>query len=190
MKLLRNVCVVLGIFSSTSLWAKPEVYELDNDHSFAIFSINHLGVSTTIGRFNDKKGSLVFDSEKPENSKIDFTIMTESVDTHNQKRDDHLRGPDFFNAKQFPVMSFKSKSIKSTGKDTYDVSGEIMIHGTKKDMSFSVQKIGEGKDPWGGYRMGGIARFKIKRSDFGMNFMVGPVADEVDVTFAFEGIKK
>jgi polyisoprenoid-binding protein YceI len=167
-----------------------DTYSVDPVHTAALFKVKHLGVSYTYGRFNEIAGTIVFDAANPAASKVDITIQAASVDTDNQKRDAHLANPDFFDAKQFPVLGFVSSSFKKLDDTTFEVAGNFTMHGVTKPLTLTVKKIGEGKDPWGGYRIGFESTFTIKRSDFGMTKMLEAVGDEVTITFATEGIKK
>ncbi|MEW6776968.1 MAG: YceI family protein [Bdellovibrionota bacterium] len=174
--------------STTALAA--DTYKIDSVHTYVVFKVNHLGMTNNYGRFNDISGKIVFDDKDPSKSSIDIEIQAASIDTANQKRDDHLRGPDFFNAKQFPVIAFKSKSVKKTGANTFDITGDLTMHGVTKPLSFVFTKTGEGKDPWGNNRAGGEATFTIKRSDFGMTYSIGPSGDEVTLLVSVEALKQ
>ena len=146
-------------------------------------------MSNFYGRFNDVSGTVVLDKADPSKSSVELTIPVESVDTHNEKRDQHLKSPDFFNAKQFPVMTFKSKQVESSG-DTYKVTGDFTLHGVTKPLTLEIKKVGEGKGMEGEIRGGGETHFTIKRSDYGMNFMQGPLGDEINIVVSLEGIKQ
>ncbi len=180
--------LMLLMGSTTALAA--DTYKIDSAHTYVVFKVNHLGMANNYGRFNDISGKIVFDDKDPSKSSIDIEIQAASIDTANQKRDDHLRGPDFFNAKQFPVIAFKSKSVKKTGTNTFDITGDLTMHGVTKPLSFVFTKTGEGKDPWGNNRAGGEATFTIKRSDFGMTYSIGPSGDEVMLLVSVEALKQ
>lgn len=190
MKKLLMSSLVAGLLLSPLSALAADTYELDPVHSHANFKIMHLDVAYQHGRFNDLKGMVWVDEKNPAKSKVEVTVMTNSVDTKNKKRDEHLMSPDFFNAKQFPTLSFKSTSVAAAGKNTYKVTGNLSLHGVTKPVTFMLKKTGEGKDPWGGFRMGGEAVFTIKRSDFGMTFMMPGLGDEVTLMLSFEGVKK
>jgi polyisoprenoid-binding protein YceI len=133
---------------------------------------------------------LVLTLAKPEKSSLEFTLKMDQITTNEKKRDDHIKSPDFFNVKQFPTASFKSKSIKKSGEKAYEVTGDLTMHGVTKPVSFTFNRLGTGKDPWGNTRTGGDAMLKIKRSDFGMTFMNdGKLGDEVDLMISTEGTK-
>ena len=113
-----------------------------------------------------------------------------NVDTAVEKRDTQLKSPDFFNAGEHPTISFKSKSVKKLKEAVYEVSGDLTLLGKTLPITTEVHATGAGKDPWGGFRMGFETSFSIKRSDFGMNFMMGGVSDEVNLTVSVEGIRQ
>jgi polyisoprenoid-binding protein YceI len=167
-----------------------ENYKIDAVHSMVIFQINHLGISNSIGRFNDIGGSYVLDSENPSASSFTVTIKADSIDTASERRDTHLNSPDFFNSKQFPEITLKSKSVEKTDDDTYGVTAELMLHGVTKEIQLEIDYIGSGKDPGGNFRTGFGTRFSVKRSDFGMNFMQGGIGDVVELTITIEGVRE
>ncbi|MBI1289632.1 polyisoprenoid-binding protein [bacterium] len=164
-------------------------YEIDAVHTSVLFRVMHFNTTPFYGRFNKISGSVKWDEANPAGSSIDLTIDAASVDTNNEKRDQHLRGADFFNASEFPAITFKSKSIEKVG-DVYKVSGPISFNGTTKDVTVEFTKTGEGADPWGGYRIGGEATFTLKRSEFGIKYMPNALGEDVKVIVAIEGIKK
>ena len=166
-----------------------DTFKIDPVHSSVVFSVMYLGVSNFYGRFNDVSGTFVLDTADQSKSSVELTIPVESVDTHNEKRDQVLRSPDFFNAKQFPVMAFKSKQVESSG-DTYKVTGDFTLHGVTKPLTLEIKKGGEGKGMEGEIRGGGETHFTIKRSDYGMNFMQGQLGDEINIVVSLNGIKQ
>jgi polyisoprenoid-binding protein YceI len=163
-------------------------YDVDPVHTEVIFKVNHFGVSNFLGRFNETTGKIVWDEADPSKSSVKYEIKAESIDTNFAKRDQHLKSPDFLDTKQFATLSFVSKSVKKAG-DGYVVDGDLTIHGVTKPMQVAVQKTGEAKDPTGAERIGFWSTFSIKRSDFGMSNMVGPVGDAIEITIASEGVK-
>jgi polyisoprenoid-binding protein YceI len=166
-----------------------ETYTVDPSHTSLIFSISHLGYSYTYGRFNKLAGQYLLDRDAPQNCQFQFQVDVASVDTNDAKRDDHLRSADFFNAKQFPMISFQSSSVSKTEKG-YDVTGNLTLHGVTKRVTLPMRLMGEGKGPYGNYRTGLIFQLQLKRSDYGMTGMQGPIGDNVAVTASFEGIRE
>ena len=164
-------------------------YKIDAGHSTVLFTVGHLGTSELTGRFNEIEGSFVLDKNKA--PKVDVTIKTASVDTNHEKRNAHLRSPDFFNVKQYPVMHFTADKISydPQGRPTR-MHGKLTLHGKTKPVTFEISPVGAGKYPWGGYRAGFNARTTLKRSEFGMNFMPGGIGEEVSVALNIEAIKE
>ena len=186
-----SIFMILGLLAVLSFpAAATETYQVDPVHSSAIFRIKHLGIAYVYGRLNDLSGTLKINDETPASSVVEIYAKTKNVDTFNSERDNHLRSPDFFHAKKFPMVSFISKSFTKVGKDVYEVTGDLALHGVTRPLTVKAQRTGEGKDPWGGFRIGFETTFTIRRSDFGMNFMMGGVGDEVRIILSIEGIRK
>lgn len=180
------------LFSAADAQSAPAAatWAGDTVHSFVLFKIKHLGTSWSWGRFNDFTVSVDTDEAGTAISGVAFTVKTESVDTGNAKRDGHLRGPDFLSTKQFPEMSFKSTKVKPAEGGGAEVTGDLTLHGVTKPVTVTVLKTGAGKGMDGGDLLGYEATFSLKRTDFGMTNMVGPVGDDVAVTIAVELAKK
>ncbi len=172
-----------------SLTRAADTYKIDSVHSSVAFSALHLGITNFYGRFNEVAGDVVFDKENPAKSSVNVTVQTESIDTHNPKRDQHLKSPDFFNSKQFPAITFKSNKVEGSG-DSFKVTGDFTLHGVTKPITVEFKKLGEGKGMQGEMRAGGETKFTIKRSEYGMNFMPGGVGDEITVMLSLEGVKQ
>jgi polyisoprenoid-binding protein YceI len=163
-------------------------YKIDPVHSQAHFTVTHLGVSRFTGRFDSVKGEIVVDGAGDAN-KVKAEIDVASVNTNSADRDKHLRSPDFFNAAQFPKMTFESSKVSLLEGGDGSMSGNLTLHGVTKPVTFKLKHIGAAKDPWGGYRSGYVASTTIKRSDFGMKFS-GGTGDDVDVALSVEAIKQ
>ena len=186
-----SIFMILGLLAVLSFpAAATETYQVDPVHSSAIFRIKHLGIAYVYGRLNDLSGTLKINDETPASSVVEIYAKTKDVDTFNSERDNHLRSPDFFHSKKFPMVSFKSKSFTRVSKDGYEVTGDLALLGVTRPLTVKVQRTGDGKDPWGGFRIGFETTFTIRRSDFGMNFMMGGVGDEVRIILSIEGIRK
>lgn len=189
-----NVAVLALAVAISSTPVSAEIasagsYKIDPDHTTALFTVSHLGTSNLTGRFNTVAGNISFNPKG--DSKVEVTIQTDSVDTNHQKRDAHLRGPDFFNAKQFPVMKFVSTKVSYNGQgEPVSVTGKLSLHGNTQNVTLDVKPVGAGKDPWGGYRAGYDATATFKRSDFGMNFMPGGIGDDISIKLNIEAIKQ
>lgn len=182
--------LTVALLTAAASASAAEKYDIDSVHSTTIFRIKHLNVSWFYGRFVDIAGTINFDEKKPDASSFDVTIKTESVNTDNSARDKHLKNPDFFSAKQYPTMTFKSTSVKSAGKDALDVTGDLTCHGVTKQITVRMDIVGHGKDPFGGYRAGFETKFKIKRSDYGMDHMLEALGDDIELIVSLEGARK
>jgi polyisoprenoid-binding protein YceI len=190
LKIIKFI-IVLGMLAILSSLAQAaETYKLDPMHTSIVFRVKHLGVAYVYGRFNGPSGTFVFDETSPSKSAIEMQAETNNVDTAVEKRDTHLKSPDFFNTGEYPTVSFKSKSVKKLNEAVYEVSGDLTLLGNTRPITVEVNATGAGKDPWGNFRRGFETSFSIKRSDFGMTFMMGGVSDEVNLTVSVEGIRQ
>lgn len=169
---------------------KAETYKVDPIHSSNWFRIKHLNVTYFYGRFNEIEGTYTLDDANPAGSAIDIQIKTESIDTNNDGRDKHLKSPEYFDAEKYPEITFKSSSVKKTGDQQYEVKGDLTFRGVTKPLTVKIERTGAGPGMKGEYRSGFETSFEIKRSDFGMTTMVGPLSDEVRLTISVEGIRQ
>ncbi|WP_085608928.1 MULTISPECIES: YceI family protein [unclassified Pseudomonas] len=190
--MLKKTLAALAIGSavlSANVMAADYVVDKEGQHAFVDFKISHLGYSFITGTFKDIDGKFSFDAAKPEDSKIEFNVNTASVFTNHAERDKHIASADFLNAGKFAKATFVSTSVKSTGANTADVTGDLTILGVTKPVVVKATFLGEGKDPWGGYRAGFEGTTTIKRSDFGKQKDLGPKSDAVELYVSFEGVK-
>lgn len=167
-------------------------YAIDKQgqHAFVNFKISHLGYSWLWGTFKDFDGSFSFDADKPEASKVNVTLKTASVDTNHAERDKHLRSDDFLNVAKHPTATFESTSVKSTGDGTADISGNLTLNGVTKPVVIAAKFIGEGDDPWGGYRAGFEGSTTLTLKDFDIKMDLGPASQTVDLIISVEGVRK
>jgi len=151
-------------------------------------SNSHMKVGRFYGRFNQVKGAFTIDEATPANTKVAIEIPVASIDTNNKDRDEHLRGPDFFDVKQFPVARFESKSAKKSGEKTWAITGTLSLHGVTRDVSLSMEHGGTGPGFDGGTLSGFEGRFKLKRQDYGIDYGEGALGDDVEVIVSVEGL--
>ena len=144
-------------------------WHLDASHSEVGFSVRHLGISKTRGRFGTFSGTLQIDADVPENSSVEVEIDATSIDTKDAGRDEHLRGADFFDAEQFPTLTFRSTSVRGEGTD-WTVEGELTIRGVTRPVVLDTELVGLEKDPWGNDRVGFAATTEVNREDFGLTW--------------------
>ena len=177
-----------------SALAAPTTFSFDPPHTSVLFAIDHLGLSTIHGRFDKFNGKATFDPAAKSGS-VDFVIDTASVDTNDhdkgsrpRSRDEHLRSADFFNAAEFPTMAFKSTQVAYAGDTPSRVEGNLTLLGVTRPVTLTIERFkcnpatATAKE-----RCGGDAAAKIKRSEFGMKRGIPAIADEVVLTFGFEG---
>jgi polyisoprenoid-binding protein YceI len=166
-----------------------DTYTADPVHSSVVFRVKHMNTSHFWGRFDSIAGSFTLDEADPTQTKLAFTVKAASVDTNSPARDKHLQSPDFFNAVQYPNITFTSESVSKTAKGL-EVKGSLTFHGVTKPISFIVTPIGTGKDMKGNPTAGIDANFIVKQSDFGITKMAAAIGDDVSVFVSIEGGKK
>jgi polyisoprenoid-binding protein YceI len=178
---------------ATATSTSTRTFVIDKAHSEATFQVRHL-ITRVRGRFTDLAGTIQHDAERPEQSSVHFTIQAASVDTAEPDRDAHLRSADFFDVERFPQLTFESTRVEAAGRDRFDVTGQLTIHGVAKEITLPVAFLGLAKDPWGNERAGFEVETTIDRKDFGLHwntaletggFLVG---DEVKVTLSIQAV--
>jgi polyisoprenoid-binding protein YceI len=190
MKLTSKLLALLAAASGLSLSASAavETYTIDPVHSSVSFSVRHF-LTKVPGRFTQFSGTINVDRDNLENSTVNATINVGSVDTDNDKRNGHLKSPDFFDAAKFATITFTSKSWKKTGEGTFDVTGDLTIHGVTKEVVLKVDLLGFGPGMMGAQLSGWDASVTLNREDFGVNgpAMLGKaLGTEVGVSITVE----
>lgn len=188
----RPLAILLSasfVLALASPLASAAEYKIDPSHSFVQFRTKHLGYSWLIGRFNDVEGSFSYDAAAAGSSAVNVTVKTSSLDSNHVKRDKHLRGEDFLDADKYPLATFTSTAYVGDA-DGGTISGELSLHGVTKAVEFAVKKIGEGKDPWGGYRAGFEGVMSMTRADFGIDYNLGPSSEVLTLELFVEGIRQ
>lgn len=147
-------------------------WTLDKDHSEIRFKAKHLMITTVTGQFKEYDATVDAADENFDAATISFTAKTASVDTGNTQRDDHLRSDDFFNAEQYPNLTFAAKGMEKKGNGEYVMNGEMTIRDVTKPVSLNVEFAGVAKDPWGQTKAGFTFEGKLNRKDFGLKFHV------------------
>ena len=178
--------------AATASPALSDPYTIDASHTHVGFKVNHLGFSDTYGTFNNVAGTFDLNQDNPEKSSVDIDIKTASIDTNHEKRDEHLRGPDFFDVGKYPDITFKSTKVERTGDKTAKVTGNLTMLGVTKPVTLDVTLLAAGPYPMDKSvtAAGFNATATIKRSDFGMTAYVPMISDEVDITISTEARKQ
>jgi polyisoprenoid-binding protein YceI len=147
----------------------PGVFEIDASHTHVGFVVRHMMVSKVKGRFTSFEGKIEVGSE-PSSSSVEVTIDATSVDSHDEKRDAHLRSPDFLDVEQFPTLAFRSTKLVPAGERSFALEGELTLHGVTKPIVLAVEQEGSVVDPYGNERIGFSATSELNREDFGITF--------------------
>ncbi len=167
-------------------------YDIDikGAHAFIQFKIKHLGYSWLIGRFNKFDGQFSYDEKNPNALKVEVNIDTSSIDSNHAERDKHLRGKDFLNTSKYPNAKFVSTSYKASKNGEGKLQGNLTLHGVTKAITLDLKAIGQGNDPWGGYRAGFEGRTNLTLKDFNINYNLGPASKSVELFLSIEGIRR
>lgn len=192
MKRLFSYVLSAGLLlSANAALAAPVQYKIDTGgmHASILFKIKHLGYSWLTGRFDQFSGAYQYDKSNLANSNVSVTIDTTSVNTNHAERDKHLRSADFLNVKKYPQAVFKSTSITGSNENMV-VKGKLTLNGVTKPVTLKAKKIGEGKDPWGGYRSGFSGTTTLKLADYNITYDLGPASTEVELMLNLEGIRQ
>jgi polyisoprenoid-binding protein YceI len=165
--------VRLAVLAAALAVASPtlaaDTYQFDKSHTTVGFQVRHI-VTNVGGKFQDFSGTIKVDRVRPESSSVEFTIQVASINTNEPKRDEHLKSADFFDVANQPTITFKSTSVKATGKDAYEVTGDLTMRGVTKAITLPITLLGEGKDPWGNEKMGFELQTTLNRKDYGINW--------------------
>lgn len=191
--MLKKTLTALALSSALlagQAMAADYVIDKQGQHAFVNFKISHLGYSWLWGTFKDFDGTFSFDAAQPEASKVSVTLKTASLDSNHAERDKHLRSEDFLNVAKHPTATFESTSVKSTGEGTADITGNLTLNGVTEPVVIAAKFIGEGDDPWGGYRAGFEGSTTLKLKDFDIKMDLGPASQTVDLIISVEGVRQ
>lgn len=184
---------------ANSAVAKPESYEIDPDHAVVAFLVDHVGYAKVLGMFRKIEGSFVYDAEKRALSDVRVVVQSDSVFTNHRKRDEHLTGPDFLNAGEFPEMVFTAAGAEATGDKTGKLSGNLQLVGATHPLTLDITLNKAAEHPLTGgafssksFAVGISARGTFKRSPYGMKYGVdnGWVGDDVELIIEFEALRQ
>lgn len=180
-----------GATATSPAAVQSGAYKVEPGHTRVLFSVNHMGFSTWYGDFTGASGSLQLDSARPGASRIEISVPTASISTTNTVLDGELKAPDWLDAKTFPTIAFKSRTVTPTGADTADVAGDLTLHGVTKPVTLHARFHGAGANPMSkAYTVGFDVSGHIKRSEFGVTKYVPLIGDDVNLILsaAFEKV--
>lgn len=183
---MKLKALLFTLFFSPALLAENYKIDTQGMHASIQFKISHLGFSWLWGRFDKFEGEYYFDAQNPENSKVSIIVDTSSVNSNHADRDKHLRSDDFLDVEKYPKATFESDSFSMDG-DKGLLKGQLTLHGVTKEITVNVTKVGEGKDPWGGYRTGFEGKTQITMLDFGIEKYAGGPSGSLELIIALEG---
>ena len=182
--------VFLGCLVAHSTIA-AETFQVDPNHSFVLFKVSHLGAGYVYGRFTDGvSGTISTDPAAPDKSEVALEVKTNTLDTGLAQRDKDIKSPDFLNAKQFPLITFKSTSVQKVSDQQYAVTGDLTFHGVTKPVTVQANITGQGKGAKGEMRTGAEVHFVVKRSEYDVKYGLPALGDDVQMTVAVEGVRK
>ena len=186
---------VLGALLAVAALAFPGAetraaeYRIDPSHSVVQFKISHLGFSWMVGVFDRISGSFTFDpASGPAGQSVSVEIETASIDTGHAERDKHLRSPGFLNVRKFPRASFASTGYEGDAEGG-TMTGNLTLMGVTRPIAIAVKKVGEGDDPWGGYRAGFEGTATLNRRDFNAGRNLGPASESMEFFLSIEGVR-
>ena len=169
---------------------------IDPAHTRATFTVRHMMITNVYGQFDKVTGTVEFDEQDPARSTLDVQIEAASINTREEKRDAHLKSPDFFDVEKYPYLYFKSKRAQKTGENTGRIIGDLTIHGITREVTLDVAYNGQAKSPWGTTSAGFTATAKINRKDWALNWNVALetggwlVGDTINITIEAEIVKQ
>lgn len=193
MKRIR--CLFIAVLLAATPLTAAETFKVDQPHSSAEFKVRYM-MGNVGGRFGDIDGTISINRQNPAASQVEFTIDAASIDTGNEKRDKHLRSADFFEVEKYPQITFRSTKIAAAGKDAYNVTGNLTMHGVTTQVTLPVTFLGFARDPWGNERAGFKTDTTLNRKDYGINWNKALdqggylLADEVKIAISIEAVKQ
>ena len=192
--IIRQILLALSLSLVTAATCAAVHYKIDTKgaHAFITFKIKHLGYSWLLGRFNRFDGEFYYDHFKPDNNRVEVTIDMNSLDTNHAERDKHLRSARFFDVKKYPKARFVSTAYQRIDNDQAKLTGKLTLRGITKTIDIDLEHVGNGPDPWGGYRRGFEGSTTLQLSDWKMKEagILGPSAEEIEIYFSIEGIRQ
>lgn len=176
--------------AASSVHAADYRMDIEGKHAFIRFKVSHLGFSFVLGEFPDFEGRFTYDVDDPSVAAVEVEIDTTTAETHHAKRNVHIRGKDFLHSKKFPTASFVSTGYEETGGGEGILTGDLTLRGVTREVRLEMNRIGEGKDPWGKYRAGFEGTTTITMADFGIDYNLGPASRTAEIYFSIEGIRQ
>lgn len=164
-----NIILYFLLFAVLTVSAQTN-WSFDKAHSKIGFTVSHMVITDVDGKFNEYEGTVVTEGEDFEGAQVNFTIEANSINTDNERRDNHLRSDDFFAADEYPQITFTGKSMKKISENKYELVGDLTIRGTTKEILLDVTHNGTVQDPWGNTKAGFKLAGSLDRFEYGLKW--------------------
>jgi polyisoprenoid-binding protein YceI len=187
---LALLCMTALLVLPASSYAREYIIDTKGMHASIQFRIKHLGFSWLTGRFEDFDGRFNYNKRDLETSNIEITVQTASINTNHAERDKRLRGKKYLDVKIHPRARFVSNAFTQISKGLFTLDGELTLHGVTRPTSMQIQRIGEGRDPWGKFRRGFEGTLEITLTDYGITEFLGKDARTMELIINLEGIRQ
>ncbi len=188
--------VAIAIVVALPVLARADTWQIDSSHTSVEFTVRHMMISNVKGQFQKTTGTITANGNDAASAKIDVSIDASSVDTRVERRDAHLKSPDFLDVAKYPTITFKSTKVEAEGPNKWKVTGDLTLHGVTKQVALEVEGSGAPVQVMGNTRVGASATTKIKRGDFGLTWNKALeaggvlVGEEVAISIDVEAVKK
>ncbi|MFB2637925.1 YceI family protein [Shewanella bicestrii] len=189
-KQLLAALIGASLLAPMAASAADYVIDREGAHASITFKVSHLGYSYVVGRFNDFSGDFSYDAKNPTAAKVNVKVNTLSVDSNHAERDKHIRSGDFLNTAKFAEATFVSTSVEDKGNGDMVITGNFTLNGVTKPLAIHAHAVGEGQDPWGGYRAGFTGTTTFAMKDYGIKMDLGPASANVELDLVVEGVRK
>jgi polyisoprenoid-binding protein YceI len=193
---ISKTAIAIAMLIALPVLAHADTWQIDPAHTNVEFTVRHMMISNVKGQFQKTSGTITINGSDPASATIDATIDASSVDTRVERRDTHLKSPDFLDVAKYPTITFKSTKVEAAGPGKFKVTGDLTLHGVTKPVVLDVESSGAPVKVMGGLHAGASATTKINRSDFGLTWNKAletggvVVGDEVAISIDVEAIKK
>lgn len=188
--MIKKIALIGALLLSSVSYGADYILDIKGQHAFINFKVKHLGYSWLVGRFDKFDGTFNYNKNKPNDTQLAVSIDTNSVNSNHALRDKHLMSADFLNTTKYPNAKFISTKYTQNSDGSGQLIGQLSLNGVTKPITITTEKIGQGSDPWGGYRVGfsGTTAFKMK--DFDIKKSLGPASTMVYLDLHIEGIRQ
>ncbi|MGP0087796.1 MAG: YceI family protein [Steroidobacteraceae bacterium] len=193
---ISKTAIAMAVVVALPVLAHADTWQIDSSHTSVEFTVRHMMISNVKGQFQKTTGTITANGNDAASAKIDVTIDASSIETRVERRDAHLKSPDFLDVAKYPTITFKSTNVEAEGPNKWKVTGDLTLHGVTRQVVLDVDGSGPPVQVMGNTRAGASATTKIKRGDFGLTWNKALeaggvlVGDEVAISIDVEAVKK